>query len=140
MMGIKNTLAFGLALALVQHAPAQSQAVEVGEGDWRNIPFLTGNRTVNLGIGAMERVDKIVAAGKCRAIGRRDTIKLLMPFIVEFNPDKSVARLVIKRIGCPEVEQIAASAAVHAAKTGRVVSDGKNDAGWYRGEVSYILE
>jgi hypothetical protein len=133
---MRNLVIFAALLA----APLTAQTVETGEGDWRNIPPIGQNMSVALGLGAMERIDKIVNKGACKALGRRGKITMAMPFIVEFNPDKSVARLVVKRIGCPEVEQIAASAALHAAKTGRATPTGVNTAGWYRGEVSYFLE
>ncbi len=129
-----------VSLATLIAAPLCAQTVEIGEGDWRNIPPIGQNMSVALGLGAMERIDKIVNKGECKPLGRRGKIVMAMPFIVEFNPDRTVARLVVKRIGCPEVEQIAASAALHAAKTGRATPTGVNTAGWYRGEVSYFLE
>jgi hypothetical protein len=117
-----------------------AQTVEVGEGDWSDIPRMAKDRDVVLGVGAMERVDKIVAAGKCKVIGRKGKIKMLIPFIVKFAPDQSVKRLVVKRIGCPEVEQLAASVALYSAKSGHIKPTGENQTGWYSGVISYILE
>lgn len=133
---MRTMLIFSALLA----TPLAAQTVQVGEGDWRNIPMLEKNASIPLGQRAMKRIDSIVGAGQCPAIGRRNAVAMALPFIVEFNPDKSVASLIVKRIGCPDVEQIAASVALYAAKTGEIVPSGKNDAGWYRGEVSYYLE
>jgi hypothetical protein len=129
-----------ILLTALLPAALSAQTVEVGEGDWSNIPRMAKDRDVVLGVSAMERVDKIVAAGKCKAIGRKGNIKMLIPFIVEFGPDQSVRRLVVKRIGCPEVEQLAASVALYSAKSGHIKPTGENQTGWYSGVISYILE
>ncbi len=128
------------ALAVCLVAPTlAAQNVSSGEGDWSNIPELRKNRIVELSSGAQNMIEKVVAQGKCKAVGSKDRVNLALPFLVEFAPDNTVASIMIRRIGCPEVESIAASTALHAAQAGTIKPNGDNAARWYRGEVSYIL-
>ena len=127
-----------LALSLFA-APVFAQNISSGEGDWSNIPELRKNRIVELSSGAQNMIEKVLAQGKCKVVGDKDRVNLTMPFLVEFTPDNRVVSIMVKRIGCPEVESIAASTALHAAQAGAIKPNGDNEAGWYRGEVSYIL-
>ena len=133
-----RNLIFGLALSLFA-VPVVAQTVSSGDGDWSNIPELRKNRIVELSSGAQNMLEKVVAQGKCKSVGNKDRVNLALPFLVEFTPDNRVVNIMVKRIGCPEVESIAASTALYAAKAGAIKPNGDNEAGWYRGEVSYIL-
>ena len=133
-----RTLLTAIALSLLA-IPLDAQNVSSGEGDWSGIPELSKNRIVELSSGAQNMVEKVVAQGKCKAVGSKNRVNLALPFLVEFAPDNTVASIMVKRIGCPEVESIAASTALIAARAGQIAPNGDNAAGWYRGEVSYIL-
>ena len=128
-----------LALCLLA-TPIVAQNVTSGEGDWSGIPELRKNRIIQLSSGAQNMVEKLVAQGKCKSVGSKDRVNLALPFLVEFTPDNTVVSIMVKRIGCPEVESIAASTALHAAQAGQIKPNGDNPAGWYRGEISYILQ
>lgn len=131
-----------LAAALAALAiPAAAQRVETADdGDWSDFPALDKSQTVNLGDGAMADIDRLVAAGKCDKIGNKKRIRMTIPFIAQFTSSGAVERVMLQRIGCPEVEAIAANAAYYAAKDGRIKPGTSNQAGWYRGSVSYILD
>ena len=120
--------------------PAAAQNVSVGEGDWSNIPALKKNRVVQLSPDSQSMIDRIALEDKCKALGRSGRINLAMPFLVEFTADNAVASILVKRIGCPDVESIAANTALRAAQSGKIKPDGDNAAGWYQGEVSYTLQ
>lgn len=121
-------------------APTAAQRIEVADGDWSDFPTLEKSQTVNLGDGAMNTIDRLVADGKCSKIGSKKRIRMDIPFLVQFVDGAKVERVMLKRIGCPEVESIAANAAYYAAKAGRIRPGTSNAAGWYRGTVSYILD
>jgi hypothetical protein len=129
-----------LGALMIAAAPASAQRLEVADGDWSDFPTLEKSQTVNLGEGAMADIDKLVAAGKCDKIGNKKRIRMEIPFIAQFANDGTVERVMLKRINCPEVETIAANAALYAAKWGRIKPGTSNAAGWYRGFVSYILD
>jgi hypothetical protein len=120
--------------------PVAAQRVEVADGDWSDFPVLEKSQTVNLGDGAMADIDRLVAAGKCSKIGSKKRIRMEIPFLAQFGTGNAVERIMLQRIGCPEVEAIAANAAYYAAKGGRIKPGTSNAAGWYRGSVSYILD
>jgi hypothetical protein len=130
---------FAAAFALFA-MPATAQRIEVANGDWSDFPALEKSQTVNLGDGAMADVDRLVAAGKCSKIGNKKRIRMEIPFIAQFTESGTVERVMLQRIGCPEVETIAANAAFYAAKWGRIKPGTSNAAGWYRGLVSYVLD
>jgi hypothetical protein len=130
-----------LAAALVAIAmPVAAQRVEVADGDWSDFPTLDKSQVVNLGDGAMADIDRLVAAGKCDKIGSKKRIRMEIPFIAQFSESGAVERVMLQRINCPEVETIAANAALYAAKWGRIKPGNSNPAGWYRGAVNYILD
>ena len=130
------------ALLALTATPLAAQRVEVADADndWADFPTLAKSMTVNLGDGTMADVDRLVAAGKCKTIGNKKRIRMQIPFLVQFGDKGSVDRVMLKRIGCPEVESIAASAALYAAQDGRIRQGSGNAAGWYRGLVNYILD
>jgi hypothetical protein len=130
-----------LAAAMLTLAvPATAQRVEVADGDWSDFPALEKSQTVNLGDGAMADIDRLVAQGKCDRLGNKKRIRMEIPFIAQFDDTGKVERVMLQRINCPEVETIAANAAMYAAKWGRIKPGTSNAAGWYRGLVSYILD
>lgn len=128
------------AMVILAAAPAAAQRVEVADGDWSDFPALDKSQIVSLGDGAMADIDRLVAAGKCSKIGSKKRIRMEIPFIAQFDEKQQVERVMLQRIGCPEVEVIAANAAMYAAKWGRIKPGTSNAAGWYRGMVSYILD
>jgi hypothetical protein len=129
-----------LAAIAALAVPATAQRIEVADGDWADFPALEKSQTVNLGDGAMADIDRLVAAGKCDKIGNKKRIRMEIPFIAQFNENGRVERVMLSRIGCPEVEAIAANAAYYAAREGLIKAGTSNSAGWYRGLVSYVLD
>jgi hypothetical protein len=134
-----RSLLIAAAVAAIA-VPVAAQRIEVADGDWSEFPVLEKSQTVNLGDGAMADVDRLVAAGKCSKIGTKKRIRMEIPFLVQFVDGAKVDRVMLQRIGCPEVEGIAANAAYYAAKAGQIKPGTSNAAGWYRGSVSYILD
>ena len=134
----KTTLGTAICLALLS-APLSAHSVEKAKGDWADIPLLARHHTVRLNAQAMAGVDAVVAEGKCGIIGNDRRINLDMDFLVEFARDNSVKRVIVQEIGCPEVEQIAATATSQAATKGWLKPTGENETGWYRGSITYQL-
>lgn len=121
-------------------APLAAHSVETAKGNWSEIPLLARHHTVRLSDQALANIDTLVAAGKCDAIKKDQRIDLDMDFLVEFSQDNQIKRVVVEEIGCPEVEAIAATATSQAAHKGWLKPTGENDAGWYRGSITYLLK
>jgi hypothetical protein len=136
-MDMRN--AFWLGAALLLPAPLIAQSIEVAAGDWSAIPLLGKQSTVGMGMAATNKIDQIVANGGCDAIVRNRGINLHLAFLVEYAPAGDAKRIIVQRIGCPDVEQIAAASALYAVEKGIVQATGENEAGWYRGAISYVL-
>lgn len=134
----KPTLGTAIGLALIS-APLAAHSVETAKGNWTDIPLLARHHTVRLNEQAMAGVDAAVAEGKCSAISQGKRINLDMDFLVEFARDNSIKRVIVEEIGCPEVEQIAATATSQAASKGWLKPTGENETGWYRGSITYQL-
>ena len=128
------------ASALFASQAALAQAVEVAEGDWSDIPpaALADSRAY-ISDQSMTKIDKLLAAGKCPSVGNRKYVNLNVPILVQFDPGDQVQKIVVRRIGCPEVEAIVGGIAAGRAKLGYYKSTGKNKAGWYRSEISYSV-
>lgn len=126
-----------LSAALVCQ-PAFAQSVEVAEGDWSAIPVATSTGGPEwLTETAMNRIDRLVSAGKCPRAGSRARVDLQAPFLIQFDNRATVQRIVIQRLGCPEVESIVGSVIIGRAKQGFYRPTGANQTGWYRSEISY---
>jgi hypothetical protein len=133
---LKPLVIFSVALL---GSPLAAHSVETAKGNWSEIPLLARHHTVRLSDPAMASVDALVKAGKCNAIKRNRSIDLEMDFLVEFSKDNQIKRVIVEEIGCPEVEAIAATATSQAAGKGWLKPTGENDAGWYRGSITYQL-
>jgi hypothetical protein len=134
---IRILLATSAAL-LSQSALAQS--VEVAEGDWSDIPAASNTGgPAYISERFMGQIDKLLAAGKCPSVGNRKYANLNVPILVQFDGGDQVQKIVVRRIGCPEVESIVGGIAAGRAKQGYYKSTGKNQTGWYRSEISYSV-
>ena len=130
---MKAALAAALLLGSV---PASAASVEVATGDWSNIPWAE-HRAYNIISGeAVERIHKSFADGSCKLRGQSKTrLNLRVPFLVKFGGDGSVERIVVRKLGCPDVESVIGSSLLHQVKGGDYKATGENDALWYRSEV-----
>ncbi len=128
-----------IAAALLS-TPAFAQSVEVGTGDWSRIDPISTPTSLPLGPNGMTLVDRAVSAGKCDAIKLRKGIKMDLPFIAKLGSSGQAERIVIKNINCPEVQQVAASAALSYSKAGLIKPGAAGPGRWYRGTISYSFD
>jgi hypothetical protein len=128
------------ALALCVAAPALAQSVEVAEGNWASIPPVEPvDYRVRISDDSMKRIERIVQAGDCPAIGRRDRVRMKAQFLVQFSAGGTAERVVVKRLGCPEVETIVGSIVLARLKEGFYRPTGVNQTGWYKSSIEYQL-
>lgn len=128
-----------MILATLSAVIALSSApmIESASGDWSNIPHVPSATPMILGTAAMKGIDRAVAQGKCPRIGSKRHINLELPVLVQFEGEQ-VRKVVVSKIGCPEVEEIVGNATWQSAAAGRFKPSGINKTGWYRSEVSYL--
>ncbi len=132
---MKYLIALGLSALIA--APAQSSPVSVAGGDWSNIPLVHQTGEKRISADAIEKME-VAARGECAgAIQPARRIKMTIPFLIHFSPQGGVEQVVVKRLDCPTIEQVAGSAVLQLAKDGAYRPTGENQERWYRGEISF---
>ena len=126
-------MSFIFAAAMLAVTPTQAQ-VSVATGNWDNIPLATKRGNKAFSAFAMTKVDAALTS-QCRQRERRNQqFDFTVPFLIEFAPDKSVRRVVIQKMDCPQAEALIGGAVLELAKTGEYQPTGENQTNWYRGE------
>src|SRR3712207_5618331 len=107
---MRRFLPLALLLASVPAASvsAASPTVEVANGNWSYLPLLEQRSNDHLSNKAIFRIHEIVSERKCKLPGRLvgDLLKFDLSFAAHFNPDGTLNRIVMPRLGCPEAEGI----------------------------------
>lgn len=130
-----------LTLAVLAAQPAIAQSIEVSDGNWADIPFIRPIKPQAIGQNAMDRIDRAITKGKCTRAGTLSKIALDVPFLLQFDSTgKKVERVVVQRIGCPEVEEVVGVIVAARARTGHYKATGQNQTGWYRSEFNYHVD
>ena len=133
---MKLVLAAAAAL-LLGSAPASATTVEVGTGDWRNVPEMQQFGEA-LDSNAVAAIYEAVETGECVMPGqRKGKLDMTVPFLVLFTPSGSIERLVVEKMGCTKAEGIIAGALLKLIDRGAFHPRGGMREGWFKGEVSF---
>ena len=129
-----------LALALLLSAlPASAQTVETAVGNWNKLPPAKERGVDTISPVAIVRIHQVIASGDCVIPGQsKRKLDMRVTFALQFSPDGALQRVVLPRLGCAEIEGIIGGAVLELTKAGRYAPTGKNETGWYRGELSFI--
>lgn len=131
-----------IALALFAAAvPASSATVEVADGDWAHLPALEQRNSDHLSSKALARIHEVLLSErKCTVPGQSSGLaSVTMPFAVQYGPDGQVARLVMKRLGCPEVESILGGVLLEMLRGGDYRVTVASPERWYKAELNFEL-
>ena len=120
--------------------PASAQSVEVGSGDWSDIPPIRAAGIQRMSVEAVEQAERLLSKGGACAQGEIRSIDIEVPFLIEFGANRSVKRIVVKRIGCPQLEVLMGGVVKQLALAGEYKPTGENQANWYRSEISFSLQ
>ena len=132
---MKGFLAAALLLVAL---PASAQTVEVAEGKWSNLPYAKERGLGSISSTAVARIHEVIASGDCQVEGQsRRKLDMTVPFALLFSPEGDLQKVVLQRIGCPEVEGILGGTVLELVKLGKYAPTGENSAGWYRSEISF---
>jgi hypothetical protein len=134
---LKLVLAAAAAALPVGTALASAATIEVGTGDWRNIPMMQQFGEA-LDSNSVAAIYEMAEKGKCVMPGqRKGKLDMTVPFIVLFAPSGSIDRLVIEQMGCTKAEGVLAGALIKLIDRGAFRPSGGMREGWFRGEVSF---
>lgn len=131
---MKRLLALAAAVASM---PLTAATIEVASGDWSNIPEMTYKGYPRVPLEAALRIQESLASGECSVPGQsRQTFDLRVPFLVRFEADGAVDKLVLQRVGCDMIESVAGQMALKIVQAGGYKPGRqKNATGWYRGTI-----
>jgi hypothetical protein len=135
---MKRFLALPLIFAIVAAAPPK---VEVADGDWSWLPMLESRGYDHLDPKLMARLWEIAQQHQCKLPGYSGgKLDLRLSFAAQYNPDGSLARVILPRMNCTEAEGIIAGAVLEMMKAGDYRPTGQNPDGWYRGNFAFGYE
>ena len=138
---MKHVLAISLLLSSL-HAPAlaASPSVAVANANWSFLPNMKQRSSYHLSNVAIARVHEIAREGKCVIPGAQGSLlEMDLSFAAHFNPDGSVDRIVMQKLGCQEAEGILGGILLKMVQGGDYKPDGSNQDGWYRGTLSFTV-
>jgi hypothetical protein len=137
---MKRLLALPFVLATLA-AAAPMPKVEVADGDWNELPPLQSRGYDHLHSNVMQRLWELAKQRQCTipgySLGKLD---MRLSFAAQYNPDGTLARLVLPRMNCPEAEGILAGALLEMMQGGDYRPTGKNSDGWYQGSLTFGYE
>jgi len=133
------SLAVALAFLMSAAQPAEP-SVEVAGGDWSSIPRMAAQGDNYISKFAIERVQEIFSGNSCTIRGQsRNKLDLTVPFLVQFDPGGAPQRIIVRKVGCPQLETLLGGVVLHLVKRGEYRPTGENLAGWYQSDVSFAL-
>ena len=138
---MKRFLALSLLLnSLPAPALAASPSVEVANANWSFLPNMKQRSSDHLSNVAIARIHEIAREGKCAIPGVQGTLlDFDLSFAAHFNPDGSLSRIVMQKLGCAEAEGILGGVLLKMVQGGDYKPDGSNEDGWYRGTLSFTV-
>jgi hypothetical protein len=134
---MKRLLALPLFLATLAAAGPMPK-VEVATGDWSQLPPLQSRNYDHLQSNVMQRLWEIAHTKTCTIPGYSiGNLDFRISFAAQYNPDGSVARVIVPKLDCPEAEGILAGALVEMIQGGDYRPTGKSEEGWYKGSLTF---
>jgi hypothetical protein len=135
---MKRLLALPLLLATMA---AAAPKVEVATGDWKDLPDLQSRGYDHLHSNVMQRIWELAHSRTCTIPGYSiGNLDFRMSFAAQYNPDGSVARVIVPKLDCPEAESVLAGAVVEMIQGGDYRPTGKSEEGWYKGSLTFGFE
>jgi len=132
---MKHLFAAALLLAA---APAAAQTIETASGDWRNIPEMRQQVGASVDANAVAAISEMIDRGECTIPGqRRGSLDMNVPFLVQFNANGAIDRLVIHPLGCARAEGLLAGAVLRMVQQRGFEPVGGRREGWFRGQVGF---
>lgn len=127
---------FALGLLLLSGA-AVAQPVDVGSGDWSAFPELEKRGELRMTDGSMDIIERIAGTGQCTVPGLSgSSVDINVPFIVRYDREGAIEQIVLRELGCPELEVVLGAAVLEMTRAGEYRRAASSD-GWHRGEISF---
>jgi hypothetical protein len=118
---------------------AYAQPVDVGTGDWSTLPEARQRGQIAVGGAVATAIEVMARERKCNVPGmgpRR--VDLSVPFTLKFNSPRQVERIVIRDLGCPELETLLGRVVQRLASEGEFIAG--STPGWYRSVLEMTID
>lgn len=126
------------AALLFAAGTAAATTVEVGSGDWRNMPSMQVRHGATVDANTVGAIAEMVDRGECTIPGqRRGRLEMTVPFLVQYSAAGTADRLVIHSIGCARAEGVLAGAILRMIENGDIAPPAGRREGWFRSEVAF---
>jgi hypothetical protein len=126
---------------LMTAAPAAAQTITSAGGDWSQVPEIRARGLHRMSSESMDRIEELAKSGECSVPGLdRNRIDLTVPFVLEFAPGGELQKVVVRKLGCEQLESIMGGVILQLARAGEYKPTGENHLGWYRSELSFSLQ
>jgi hypothetical protein len=124
--------------ALLAGSAAVAQPVDVGTGDWENLPEARQTGQNRMGSAVAAAVEAIARKGSCQVpgLGRR-RVDISVPFTMKFQSSRRVEQIVLRDVGCPELETLLGRVVQRLAAEGDFLAPG--EPGWYRSSFDLTI-
>jgi hypothetical protein len=130
--------AFGLSLLLASTA-ASAQSIESALGDWSDVPTIEPRGATRISNLSLDRLHELAAQEVCEVPGfHRRQIDLSVPVLIQFTPENTVERVIIRKLGCDQLETLVGGVVLELARAGEYRPTGENQERWYRSEFSFV--
>lgn len=129
----------GLAILATAATSAHAQQVDVGTGDWHSLPQARVLGNANIGRAVADEVERIGRQQSCSVDGLGTArVNLSIPFVLEFDSSQRVQRIVVKDVGCPELETLLGRVVQRLASFGEYGAT--QGPGWYRSVLELSID
>jgi hypothetical protein len=86
----------------------------------------------------IQRVEKMISDGTCTLAGQHDRrFNVNIPFAVATEPARQVKKVVVEKLGCPQLEILVAQIVIDQAKRGDFQPEFQQGEHWYVGELGF---
>lgn len=138
MRGSLFLLAAAAALPL---GAAGAQTVETGTGDWSAMPEMQPRNEYFMSDQSMDEIEDIARRQVCNVPGVAPVgVSLDVPFAVKFDANGAAQRVVVRDMGCHDLEMVLGRVLAQLTNAGEYRPTGSSRNGWYRSRLSFSLE
>jgi hypothetical protein len=138
---MKGSLFLLAAAAALPLGAAQAQSVETGTGDWSAMPELQQRNEYFMSDQSMDEIEDVGRRQVCQVPGLSGVgVSLDVPFAVKFDPNGAAQRIVVRDMGCHDLEMVLGRVLAQLTNAGEYRPTGASRNGWYRSTLSFTLQ
>jgi hypothetical protein len=125
------------AALMIGSAAMAAPTVEVGTGDWDNVPEMR-QMVDSIDSDTVAAIHEMIENGECTIDGQRaGKLDMSVPFLIQIDEHGQISRVILQKFGCDKAEGVLAGALLRVLERGGYKLRGGKHEGWYRSHVSF---